>query len=107
VVADVTLRLHAAPEATSAAVSTFQSPFGAASTVVDAVQCGLPLARAEYLDAVSMRAVNRAFSTAYAEADTLFLEFHGSPEEVAHYAERARSIANENGGGAFQWAIET
>lgn len=107
VIADVTLRLHAAPEATSAAVCAFKSPFGAASTVIDAVQCGLPLARAEYLDAVSMRAVNRAFSTAYAEADTLFLEFHGSPEEVAYYAERARSIANENGGGAFQWAIET
>jgi D-lactate dehydrogenase (cytochrome) len=107
VIADVTLRLHAAPEATSAAVCAFKSPFGAASTAIDAVQCGLPLARAEYLDAVSMRAVNRAFSTAYAEADTLFLEFHGSPEEVAYYAERARSIANENGGGAFQWAIET
>jgi D-lactate dehydrogenase (cytochrome) len=71
------------------------------------VQCGLPLARAEYLDAVSMRAVNRAFSTTYEEADTLFLEFHGSPEEVAHYAERARAIADENGGGAFQWAVET
>lgn len=107
IIADVTLRLHSAPEATSAAVCAFKTPFGATSTVIDAVQCGLPLARAEYLDAVSMRAVNRAFSTTHAEADTLFLEFHGSPAEVTHYAERARAIADENGGGAFQWAIET
>jgi D-lactate dehydrogenase (cytochrome) len=82
VIADVTLRLHPAPEATSAAVCAFESSSGATRTVIEAVQCGLPLARAEYLDAAAINAVNRAFSTDYTESDTLFLEFHGSPQEV-------------------------
>ncbi len=107
VIADLTLRLHPIPEAMSAAVCTFASPAGAVSTVIEAVQCGLPLARAEYLDALTMRAVNRAFATHHAEADTLFLEFHGSADDVAHYAERARMIADTHGGGAFRWASDT
>lgn len=107
VIADVTLRLHPIPEAVSAAVCAFASPAGAVSTVIEAVQCGLPLARAEYLDALAMHAVNRAFAAQHAEADTLFLEFHGSPDDVAHYAERARAIADAHGGGAFRWAADT
>ncbi|MEQ1810026.1 MAG: FAD-linked oxidase C-terminal domain-containing protein [Terricaulis sp.] len=107
VIADVTLRLHPAPEATSAAVCAFESSSGATRTVIEAVQCGLPLARAEYLDAAAINAVNRAFSTDYTESDTLFLEFHGSPQEVAAHAERAGAIATENGGGEFRWAIES
>lgn len=107
VIADVTLKLHPVPEATSAAVCAFESSQGAALTVIEAVQCGLPLARAEYLDAAAIAAVNRAFSMDYAESDTLFLEFHGSPQEVATHAERASAIAAENGGGAFRWAVES
>jgi D-lactate dehydrogenase (cytochrome) len=107
IIADVTLRLHPVPEAMSAAVCAFASPAGAASTVIEAVQSGLPLARAEYLDAAAVGAVNRAFAMTHAEADTLFLEFHGAPEEVARYAERARAIADAHGGGDFRWAVDS
>lgn len=107
IIADVTLKLHPAPEAVSAAVCAFASPRGATSTVIESIQCGLPLARAEYLDAAAIAAVNGAFGTDYAVSDALFLEFHGSGEEVAAHAERARVIARENGGGDFRWAIET
>lgn len=107
IIADVTLKLHPAPEAASAAVCSFPTSRSATSTVIEAIQCGLPLARAEYLDGVAMRAVNRAFATGYPETDTLFLEFHGSPGEVGSYAERAQAIAAENGGGAFRWAVES
>jgi D-lactate dehydrogenase (cytochrome) len=65
------------------------------------------LARAEYLDATAIAAVNRAFTTDHLESDTLFLEFHGSPQEVTAHAERASAIATENGGGAFRWAVES
>lgn len=107
VIADVTLKLHPVPEATSAAVCSFPSSGGATATVIQAVQSGLPLARAEYLDAMAIRAVNTAFTMNLPEADTLFLEFHGSRQEAAATAERARDIAEEHGGGAFRWAIES
>jgi len=106
VIADVTLKLHPAPEATSAAVCPFPSSRGATVTVIEAVQSALPLARAEYLDEAAIRAVNNAFGTDYVESDTLFLEFQGSPQDVATCAERARAIADENGGGVFRWAVD-
>lgn len=106
VIAEVSLRLHAVPEATAAAVCAFPSAAAATASVIDAIQHGLPLARAEYLDDAAIKAVNDAFSTDYRIADTLFVEFHGSPGEVASQAERFGEIVRENGGGAFQWALE-
>jgi D-lactate dehydrogenase (cytochrome) len=106
IIADVTLKLHPTPEATSAAVCAFASSRGATSTVIEAIQCGLPLARAEYLDAAAIGAVNTSFGTDYALSDALFLEFHGTADDVAAHAERAHAIAKGNGGGDFRWAIE-
>jgi D-lactate dehydrogenase (cytochrome) len=107
IIADVTLRLHAQPEAASAAVCDFADTAGAVSTVIESVQSGVPLARAEYLDAAAISAVNRAFGENYAERETLFLEFHGSPSEVKSHAERVGEIAAAHGGGEFKWAQET
>ncbi|WP_395647327.1 FAD-binding oxidoreductase [Terricaulis sp.] len=107
VIADVTLRLFPIPEAASAAVCAFESTDGAVNSVIEAVQLGLPLARAEYLDDAAIRVVNAAFHTDYPAADTLFLEFHGAPSEVSGQAERFGEIAAGNGGGAFRWALET
>jgi D-lactate dehydrogenase (cytochrome) len=107
VIADVTLRLHGAPEATSAATCSFATARGAVASVIEAVQCGLPLARAEYLDSSAITAVNFAFKTDYPEGETLFLEFHGAPEDVTRQAERFGAIASENGGSAFRWALES
>lgn len=107
VIAEVTLKLHPVPEAASAAVCSFETAHGATATVIEAVQCGLPLARAEYLDAAAIRAVNRAFATDHPERETLFLEFHGSPREVEECAARARAIADAHGGGAFRWALDS
>ncbi len=105
VIADVTLKLHGTPEAISAAVCPFPSAAAATSTVIEAIQSGLPLARAEYLDAAAVAAVNATFKTDHALADTVFFEFHGSPNEVAECSERCRAIAQENGGGDFKWAV--
>ncbi len=106
VLAEVTLRLHPSPEAIAAAICAFPSAQAATACVIDAVQLALPLARAEYLDSSAIRAVNSAFHTSYEEADTLFLEFHGAPDEVARQAERFGAIAKEHGAGAFQWASD-
>ncbi len=106
VIAEATLRLHPIPEATAAAVCSFATAHAATACVIDAVQLALPLARAEYLDPSAIKAVNAAFKTDHPEADTLFLEFHGAPDEVARQAERFGAIAEEHGGGAFRWAVD-
>lgn len=106
VIAEVTLRLFPIPEATSATVCSFAATDGAVTAVIEAVQCGLPLARAEFLDDAAIRAVNAAFKTDYPATDTLFVEFHGGVDEVAGQAERFGAIAAANGGGAFRWALD-
>ncbi|MBI3438545.1 MAG: FAD-binding protein [Proteobacteria bacterium] len=106
IIADLTLRLHPMPEASSAAVVCFEDTASAVATVVETIQAGLPIARAEYLDAKAIDLVNRTFALSYTVADTLFLEFHGEPEEVERTIRSVETIAAARGGRAFQWAIE-
>jgi D-lactate dehydrogenase (cytochrome) len=106
VITEITLRLHPVPEAITAAVCAFPSPEAAVRTVIEALQSGLSPARAEYLDAVQMGAVNQAFGLDYAVADSLFLEFHGSTAEVAVQAEALGALAGANGGSGFRWASD-
>ena len=104
IITEVTLRLHGIPEEISAAVCGFETLKGAVDTVVQSIQLGVPLARVELLDEVQMRAVNRRSGLAYPEQTTLFFEFHGSPAGVAEQVDTVRSLAEGNGGGAFQWS---
>jgi D-lactate dehydrogenase (cytochrome) len=104
IITKVTLRLHPIPEAISAAVCSFETLAGAVDTVVQSIQCGIPLARVEILDALQMRAVNRWSKLDYPEAPTLFFEFHGSPNHVAEQVETVKAVAEANGGGEFAWS---
>jgi D-lactate dehydrogenase (cytochrome) len=106
VITEVTLRVHGLPEATSAAVVAFPSIVAAVEAVIETIQSGVPIARIELLDALQIRAVNAYSKLDYAEAPTLFLEFHGTPAAVAEQAEAVRAIAGDHGGGAFRWASE-
>lgn len=107
VITEVTVRLHGVPEAIGAAVCAFPSAEAAVATVIEAVQSGLPLARAEYLDGAAMRLINAALAGAYAATDTVFFEFHGAEGAIADLAGRVGELAASHGGGAFQWAQET
>lgn len=105
VITEITLRLHPLPEAVSAAVCTFGSVEQAVRTVIEATQLALPAARMELLDRNAIRAVNRRSKTSYAEAPTLFLEFHASsPSHVADHVSTVRTLAEEHGGTGFLWA---
>ncbi len=104
VITEVTLRLHGIPEAISAAVCAFPDIAAAVDTVILTIQSGVPVARIELLDEVQMRACNRFSKLGYAEAPTLFFEFHGSGAAVVEQAERVGAIAAEFGGTGFQWA---
>ena len=104
IITEVTLRLHAIPEAISSAVCSFDSLQGAVDTVVQSIQIGVPLARVEILDDAQMRAVNRWSKLDYPELTTLFFEFHGSPRYVEEQVETVRAIADANGGSEFRWS---
>jgi D-lactate dehydrogenase (cytochrome) len=106
IIAEATLRLFPIPEAASAAVCSFATTGGAVSAVIEAVQLGLQLARAEYLDDAAIAAVNAAFHTGHPVSDTLFIEFHGAAREVSAQAQHFGEIAAARGGGAFRWALE-
>jgi len=107
IITEVTLRLHAIPEAISAATCSFETIGGAVDTVVQSIQLGIPLARVEILDDVQIRAVNRWSKMDLPELTTLFFEFHGSERYVAEQVETVKELAGMNGGGEFRWAERT
>nr|WP_077148083.1 FAD-linked oxidase C-terminal domain-containing protein [Sphingopyxis sp. KK2] len=104
IITEVTLRLHPVPDTISAAVCSFDALPGAVDTVVQAIQCAVPLARVEILDKKQMAAVNRWSKLDYPEAPTLFFEFHGSAANVAEQVETVKMLAEANGGSDFAWS---
>ena len=104
VITEVTVKLHPVQAAMSAAVCSFASIDGAAKTVIQTLQSGIPIARSELLCALTMKALNAHNKTRHREQPTLLLEFHGTEKGVVEQAEMVQEIAKENGGMDFQWA---
>ena len=104
IITEVTLRLYPIPEVISSAVCSFETLEGAATTVIQAIQLGVPLARAEILDDMQMRAVNLWSKLDYPEKTTLFFEFHGSQASVDEQVATVGELAAENDGGDFAWS---
>ncbi len=104
IMAELTVKLYPIPEAISAAVCTFPDIESAVQTVIQTIQLGVPVARIELLDQLSLSAINQFSKTTLAEAPTLFFEFHGSPAGVEEQAETVQAIAGELGGANFEWA---
>jgi len=106
IITELAVRLHPVQEAISAATCSFPTTKAAVDSVIEIIQTGIPVARCEFLDTLSIAAINRHFKTAYPERMTLFLEFHGSAAGVTEQAGRVQEIAREHGGGDFQWATK-
>lgn len=104
IITEVTVKLHPQPEAVAAAVVHFPDVRSAVEAVIQAIQVGVPLARAELLDALTIRAINAHSRLTLAPRPTLFLEFCGSTAQVGEQAEVVAAITAEHGGGAFEWA---
>jgi D-lactate dehydrogenase (cytochrome) len=104
VITELTVRLHALPEAVAAAVCSFGSVAGAVQTVIEVVQLGLNVARIEFMDAAMVDAVNRFSKLELAVKPTLLFEFHGmSASGVEETARLAEQLATEHGGLGFEW----
>lgn len=103
IIVELTLRLHGRPEAVSSARVYFDDVDGAVNTAIQTIQCGIPIARVELLDAPQMRAINQYSGTRFPEKVALFLEFHGSTVSVKEQAETVGEICSEYGGSDFEW----
>jgi D-lactate dehydrogenase (cytochrome) len=105
VITEVTLRLYGRPESVRAAVCPFASMDGAARTVIETIQLGIPVARIEIVDEAQLRVVNAYSKTDYPLAPTLFFEFHGVSDVAVEDQIRAvEAIAREHGARGFEWA---
>ena len=106
VVTEITLRLYGIPEAISAGVCPFPSIRACCDATIMTIQSGIPIARIELLDELTVRAVNLHSKLTLPETPMLLVEFHGSDASVKEQAERFGDIAQEFGGGPFAWATK-
>jgi D-lactate dehydrogenase (cytochrome) len=106
VITELTLKLSGIPEAISAGICTFPSVEAACNATIMTIQSGIPVARIELLDELQVRAQNAYSKLSMPEKPLLLLEFHGSEAGVAEQAERFGEIAQELGGGPFEWATK-
>src|SRR5579862_3007787 len=104
VVTELTLKLSGIPEAISAGVCPFPSVEAACNATIMSIQSGIPVARIELLDALQVRASNAYSKLTLPETPLLLLEFHGSESGVAEQSQRFGEIAQDLGGGPFEWA---
>lgn len=102
---ELTLRVYGIPESILAARASFPSVESAVRTAVSLLAVGIPIARVELVDRVSMEKLNRHSGTHYEEAPTLFLEFHGNEAGLQQDVQFAKDLAADNGCRGF--AFET
>lgn len=104
IITEVTVRLYPLPEAISAAVCSFATTEDAVNTVIRTIQMGIPVARVEFLDENSVRAINAHDQMQLPEQPLLLFEFHGSDAGVTEQAGVVQMIAQEYGASGFEWA---
>ncbi len=104
IVTEATLRLYPQPEAIAAAICSFPSVEAAVAATIATIQMGVPIARCELLDALTVRAVNQRDRLGLPESPLLLFEFHGTPAGVEEQTTAVQDIAREHGGHDFQWA---
>ncbi len=103
IISEITLKLRGIPDTIAAASCSFATVSGACQATIMAIQTGIPLARIELLNAVQVKACNAYSKLSLPETPLLLLEFHGNEVEVAEQSRLFGEIAQECGGGGFEW----
>ncbi|NOD62025.1 MULTISPECIES: FAD-binding oxidoreductase [unclassified Ruegeria] len=101
IITELTLRLQGIPEAISSARCSFPTVDAACRAVMMTIQYGIPVARIELLDEMSVQAANAYSGLSLPETPLLLLEFHGSESGAVEQAETFGQIAEEFGGTDF------
>ena len=76
------------------------------AALLDLRRLGIPVARCELLDALTISAVNQHSRLTLREAPTLFCEFHGTQAGVEEQSRTVQDIAKDLGGLDFEWATQ-
>ncbi len=103
IITSLTLKLYGIPQAISGGVCPFPTLEAACQAVIMTIQMGIPVARIELLNALSMKSLNAYSQLDYPESPCLFVEFHGSETGGREQSEMFGEIANDLGGGPFLW----
>ncbi|WP_170429763.1 FAD-binding oxidoreductase [Ruegeria arenilitoris] len=101
IITELTLRLQGIPEAITSARCSFPTVDAACQAVMMTIQYGVPVARIELLDELSVKAANAYSGLDLPETPLLLLEFHGSEAGAVEQAETFGQIAEEFGGADF------
>ncbi len=104
IITELTLRTYGLPEHVAAATCAFADLRRAVEAVIEIMQFGIPVARIEFLDETQVDAINRYCRTNLPTIPTLFFEFHGSEASVAEHLSELRSIVEEHGATALDFA---
>lgn len=104
IITKATLKLFGIPEAAVAAICHFPDVQSAVDTTVQVLQAGIQMARIEFLDEVSIDAVNKFNKMDMKVAPSLFLEFTGSPSSLDEQASVVAELCAMNNGSDFKWA---
>ncbi|MBX3569182.1 MAG: FAD-binding protein [Rhizobiaceae bacterium] len=104
IITEITLRLHAIPETIIVGSAVFPDGRRAVDAAITALQLGVPLARAEYLDEAQIAAINRFSKLDLPIAPTLFMELHGSRKHLIDQMELLFEIVTDNEGHSFRQA---
>jgi len=106
VITELTLKLAGIPEAIASGICPFPTVEAACNATILTIQAGIPVARIELLDALQVKASNAYSKLTLPETPMLFVEFHGTDAGVAEQSRRFGEIAEELGGGPFEWATK-
>jgi D-lactate dehydrogenase (cytochrome) len=102
---EITLKLQGIPEFMLAARCSFPDVEACVKAAHSILMAGVPIARIELVDPVSMEKVNEYSGTSYPVAPSLFFEFHGNQAGLEEDAALVQSIVKEFG--SSDWVAET
>lgn len=106
IICDVTLKLSGIPQMIAGGICNFPDLESACNAVIMTIQCGIPIARIELLDALQVKACNVYSNLDLKERPTLFMEFHGSEQGVAEQSKQFAEIVGDYGGADFKWTTQ-
>lgn len=96
-ITELTLRVYGIPEHIVAGRASFPTVEDAVEAVVSILQAGIPIARVELVDELSIKQTNEYSETDYLEQPTLFLEFHGNEAGLNHDVAFTKEIVADHG----------
>ncbi|PPA94029.1 FAD-binding oxidoreductase [Brevibacillus laterosporus] len=104
---ELTLRVYGIPEEIMAVRATFPDVKSAVQTAVTILSVGIPVAKIELVDQLSIQKINTHKNTSYEVTPTLFIEFHGNTAGLVQDAQFARELAFDKGCLQFQQEIDS